>query len=73
MCILSTGYLPSNLIPPSQLHEMIPQVKKVIMHTNPDYNLAIKRLHPYYDMEVVTFEIDNNSDLSIQFPAFFQP
>ena len=57
--ILSTGYLPINFVPPSQLKAMITQV--------------IKRLHLYYDMKLVTFGIEDNSNLNVQFPVIVQP
>ena len=40
---------------------------------NPYYDLVIKRLHLYYDMKLVTFSIDNNKYLIVQFPVFIQP
>ena len=33
----------------------------------------IDRLHSYYDMQLVTFGIDQNKNLIIQFPIFIQP
>ena len=32
----------------------------MVLKTNPDYDLVIKRLHPYYDMKLVTFGVDDN-------------
>ena len=43
------------------------------MKTNPDYNLVIKRLHLYYDMKLITFGIDKDKNLIVQFPVFTQP
>ena len=71
--ILSKGYLPISLIPPSKLQEILNAVKNMIQTTNPDYNLVIKRLHIYYDMKFVTFGIDGDRNLIIQFPVFVQP
>ena len=51
----------------------IKQAKKVVTKTNPEYDLAIKRLHLYYNLKFVTFGIDGNSDLIIQLPVFVQP
>ena len=56
--ILSKGYLPISLLPPSKLQEILDKVKKVIQTTNPDYDIVIKRLHLYYNMKLVTFGID---------------
>ena len=33
----------------------------------------IDRLHLYYDMQLVTFGIDKDKNLFIQFPIFVQP
>ena len=41
--------------------------------TNPDYDLVLDRLHLYYDMPLVTFDIDKDMNLVIQFPVFKQP
>ena len=41
--------------------------------TNLDYTLVLDRLHLYHDMQLVTFGIDNNMNLVIQFPVFIQP
>ena len=35
--------------------------------------IVIKRLHLYYDMKLVTFGIDRNRNLIIQFTIFIQP
>ena len=42
------------------------------MKTIPHYNIFIKRLDLYYDMELVTFRIVRNRNLIIQFPIFIQ-
>ena len=36
--------------------------------TNKDYNLIL-----YYDMQLVTFGIDEKTNLIVQFPVFVQP
>ena len=66
--ILLKGYLPISLLPPSQLQEMLGEVKKALWTTNPDYDIVIKRLHLYYDMKLVTFGIGKDRNLIIQFP-----
>ena len=71
--ILSKGYLPTSLLPPSKLQEILCKVKKANQTTNPGYDLVIKRLHLYSDIKLVTFEIDGNRNLIIQFPVFVQP
>ena len=40
---------------------------------NPDYDIIIKRLHLYHDMKLVTFGVDRDRNLIIQFPVFIQP
>ena len=49
------------------------EVKKSLHHTNPDYTLVLDRLHLYYNMELVTFGIDKDMNLVIQFLVFIQP
>ena len=71
--ILSKGYLPITLIPPSKLQLMLTQVKVALARTNKDYELVLSRLYLYNDMKLVTFGIDQDKNLIIQFPMFFQP
>ena len=71
--ILSKGYLPTTLIPPNKLQDILAEVKKSLHQTNPDYTLVFDRLHMYYDMPLVTFGLDRNMNLVIQFPIFIQP
>ena len=71
--ILAKGYLLNTLIKPDKLQEILTEVKKSLHATNPDYSLVIDRLHLYYDMELVTFGIDKDMNLVIQFPVFIQP
>ena len=68
--ILSKGYLPISLIPPSKL-EIILQVKTA--KTNKIYDLVLNRFYLYYDMKLVIFGIDNDKNLIIQFPVFVEP
>ena len=44
----------------------------MVTKTNLEYDQVIKRLHLYYDMYLVSFGINDNSDLIIQFPVFVQ-
>ena len=71
--ILAKGYLPNTLITPKKLQEILSEVKKSLLITNPDYTLVLDRLHQYYDMQIATFGIDSNMNLVIQFPVFIQP
>ena len=58
---------------PLKLREILNEVKTAIQDTNPDYDLVIDRLHLYYDMQLVTFDIEKDKNLIIQFPVFVQP
>ena len=71
--LLAKGYLPNTLIKPEKSHENLTEVKKSLHITNPDYDLLLDRLHLYYDMQLVTFIIDKDMNLVIQFPVFIQP
>ena len=71
--VLAKGYLPNNLLTPRKLQGILAEVKKSLQHTNPDYTLVLDRLHLYYDMKLVTFGIDKDMNLVIQFPLFIQP
>ena len=71
--ILSKGYLPMYLVPPSKLESILKEVRKAITKSNKDYNLVLTRLYLYYDMKLVTFGIDKKRNFIIQFPVFVQP
>ena len=71
--LLAKGYLPNTLITPKKLQEILSEVKNSLLITNPDYTLVLDRLHLYYDMQLVTFGIDSDINLVIQFPVFIQP
>ena len=71
--ILTKGYLPTTLITPSKLQDILAEVRKSLQQTNPDYALVLDRLYLYYDMQLVTFGINQGMNLVIQFPVFIQP
>ena len=71
--ILANAYLPFSLIMPFKLQEILNLVKETLTKSNPDYDTVIKRLQLYYDMKLVTFGIDKDQNLIIQFPIFIQP
>ena len=48
-------------------------MKAALAKTNKDYDLVLSRLYLYYDMKLVTFCIDQDKNLIIQFPMFVQP
>ena len=66
--VLAKGYLPTTLLTPRKLQGVLAEVNKLLQHTNPDYTLVLDRLHLYYDMQLLTFGIDNDMNLVIQFP-----
>ena len=60
-------------MPPSILEMVLQQVKTALAKTNKNYDLVLNRLYLYYDMKLVTFGINNNKNLIIQFPVFVAP
>ena len=71
--ILSKGYLPISLLPLSKLEEILNKLEKALQKTNKNYDLVLTCLYLYYDMELVTFGIDEERNLIIQFTVFAQP
>ena len=71
--ISAQGYLPISLITPIKLKEILEAVNTTVQKTNPEYDLIIKRWYLYYDMKLVTFGIDKDRNLIMQFPVFIQP
>ena len=71
--ILSKGYLPIYLLPPSKLENILKEGRKAITKLNKDYDLVLTRLYLYNDMKLVTFRIDKKRNLIIQLPVFVQP
>ena len=71
--VLAKGYLPTTLLTPRKLQGILAEIKKSLQHANPDYTLVLDRLHLYYNRQLVTFGIDKDMNLVIQFPVFIQP
>ena len=71
--ILAKGYLPNTLLTPKKLQGIFSEVKRSLHITNPDYTLVLDRLHLYYDMQPITFGINRDMNLVIQFLVFIQP
>ena len=71
--VLSKGYLPISLLPPSKLEKILKEVRIATAKSKKDYDLVLTRLYLYYDMKLVTFGIDNQRNLIVQFPVFVQP
>ena len=63
--ILAKGYLPISLITPLKLQEILDSVKEILIKTNPDYDIVIKRLRLYHDVKLVTFGIDKKRNLIV--------
>ena len=61
------------LVTPLKLQQIISVVKELLIKTNPEYDIVIKRLHLNYNMKLFTFGIDRKRNLIIQFPIFVQP
>ena len=70
--ILWKGYLPISLIMPSKLEAILRQVQAAITKSNQNYEIVLNRLYLYYNMKLVTFGIDYQKNLIIQFPVFVQ-
>ena len=71
--VLLKGYLLISLLPPSKLEKILNEVRIAIAKSNKDYDLVLTRLYLYYDMKLVTFRIDSQRNLIVQFPVFVQP
>ena len=48
------------------------QIQIAIAKTNQDYELVLNRLYLYYDIKLITFGIDSQKNLIIQFPVIVQ-
>ena len=71
--ILSKGYLPISLLPPSKLERILSELRVAIAKINKDYNLVLTRLYLYHEMKLVMFGIDNKRNLIVHVPVFVQP
>ena len=63
--VLSKGYLPISLLPPSELEKILKEVRIAIAKSYKGYDLVLTRLYLYYDMKLVTFGLDNQFDCTI--------
>ena len=70
--ILSKGYLPASLFPPTVLHRITSNALQMVQKKNPDYVFMIKHVTEYYDMKMVTFDINDSEELVVAFPVFVQ-
>ena len=67
--LLSKGYLPISLLPPSKLENILIKVRIATTKSNKDSDLVFTRLYLYYDMKLVTFGIDNQRNLIVSIPS----
>ena len=70
--ILSKGYLPASLLPPTILHRITSNALQMVQRKNPYYILMIKHVTEYYDMKMVTFGVNDGGELVVSFPVFVQ-
>ena len=70
--ILSKGYLPASLFPPTVLHRITSNALQMVHKKNPDHVLTIKHVTEYYDMKMVTFGVNDGEELVVAFPVFVQ-
>ena len=70
IAILSKGYLPPQLFPPSTLVGIAQKSLAMIQARNPGYVLALTHITDYYDMRLVTFGLDDQGRLVVCFPIF---
>ena len=67
--ILSKGYLPPQMFPPTTLVKTSQKAIAMMKEKNPDYVLALPYINDYYDMRLVTFGIDDQDKLVICFQS----
>ena len=72
IAILSKGYLPPQLFPPTTLVKISQKAIAMIKTKNPDYVLALAHITDYYDMRLVAFGLDDQGKLVICFPIFIK-
>ena len=72
IAILSKGYLPPQLFPPTPLVKISQKAIAMIKTQNPDYVLALPHITDYYDMRLVTFGLVDQGKLVICFPIFIK-
>jgi hypothetical protein len=70
---LSKGYLPPEIFSPETILEMTIAAGKMVQEINPNYVLALDKLTQIYDMKLVTFAVDQNSNtLIVTFPILIK-
>ena len=69
--ILSKGYLPISILPPSKLERNLNEVRAALLKTNKDYDLVFTHLYLNYDMKLVTFGIDEDMKSDYSIPSIY--
>ena len=72
VAVLSRGYLPPQLFPPSVLANISETAIAMVKTTHQDYTLALSHVTDYYDMRMVTFGRDDQGRLIVCFPIFIK-
>ena len=72
IAILSRGYLPSEIFPPTRLKNITETVRATLIRDHPEYQLALTDLSDYYDMQMVTFGVSSDKELVITFPILIK-
>ena len=68
--VLSKGYLPISLLPPSKLEKILNEVRIAIAKSNKDYDLVLTRLYLYYDMKLVNIWNRQPKEFDSSIPCF---
>jgi hypothetical protein len=70
---LSDNKIPPEFFTASMLADFSEAALKHVQRTHPDYILAIPHISHYYNMDIVSFGIDNDHSLVVTFPIFVKP
>ena len=55
------------------MNTILQKAREAVQQENKNYDLLIKGLYLYYDMKLVTFGIDDQRNLIVQFPVLVHP
>ena len=68
---LNTGRISKHLVAPYDLREYLEHVRHEIQKDFPNYELAMPKLHMYYDMSFTTYAVEDNI-IYIHIPVLFK-
>lgn len=68
---LSTGHLNHEVISPYMLQVYLDHITQVMKELHPSYELAMENIHEYYDVDFVTYVVDQGI-LYIHLPVYFK-